>query len=113
MAQALAVRTQPHRWPAELRKAFYASLIERHYRDSRFLVMLGVMVVAAVIPATFYMMPDHIGRMAMMLGLVVLPLQVIALVTPIRLIALQKLAMMLSIIAFASVLLIGAHGHRP
>ncbi len=92
---------------------YHASLAERQYRDSRFLVMLGVIVMIASLPVAWLIMPDHLGEIALMLAVSVLPLQLLALALPRRRLRLLKLAMALSIIAFACVLFFCAQWAPP
>lgn len=105
--------TDPRDWPRELHDAYRESLIEKQFREMRFLLLVGLGVNFGSVPVDFFTMPDHALDMLLMRIGLVLPLQIAGLLMPIRYFTWQKLAAGLSIIAFAAVLLIGTQWVDP
>lgn len=112
-AQIAHGSTDPREWPRDLQNAYRASLVEKQYREMRFLLLVGLGVNAASTPIDFITMPAHALDMLLLRLGVVLPLQIAGLLMPVRFVGWQKLLAGLSIIALSAILLVGTQWAAP
>lgn len=105
--------TDPRVWPPELVRAFEESLVEKQYREMRFLTLIGLGVNLGSAPIDFFTMPDHAMDMLLMRVGLVLPFQIAGLLMPKHYFGWQKLLAAVAMVAFCGVLLVGTQWVAP
>ena len=96
----------------ELAAAVAERLAEIHFRNGRFIILVGLALTITSILFAFLALPDAARLLVRGVLIAVVPLQALVLVLPRRLLWLQKLATALSLIAFA-VMFVVASAYAP
>ncbi|QYJ07554.1 GGDEF domain-containing protein [Qipengyuania flava] len=98
---ALVGRTPPSQWDERLRAAGLEQMHAAHSREADFLLKLGMVIAVLSLLIDWIAIPQHLAEVALIRLLGVIPLSLVALALPTRLLGLKKLLMAVSMTAFA------------
>lgn len=98
---ALVGRTPPSQWDERLRAAGLQQMHAAHVREANFLLKLGMVIAVASLAIDLLAVPEHFGEITLIRLLGVIPLSLVALALPARLLGLKKTLMAISMTAFA------------
>lgn len=83
--------SNPSQWPKEFQDAYQELLIAKQFAEMRYLLWVGITLSLVCIPAYFIIIPEHAIWTVLAIVLVVLPIQITAMLLPVRQLRLQKL----------------------